>query len=139
MTWLLYKDACHDKLANVEESTRPLAKGKNQGNFGTNLRSVLPKTLYEQDCKLQIHVFLFFPLVSTDESIYPPSLVLFICISWPGLCIFKAPVAPKTIFTPFDKHLFIKRRHRHDLYFFSVLFSKLARIRQVTCSESSSI
>ena len=108
-------------------------------NFGTNLRSVMPTTFYEQDCQ-QIHDFLFFPLVNTGESIYlRPSVVLFICISWPGLCISKAPVAPKTIFTPFDKHLFIKRRHRHDLYFFSVLFSKLARIRQVTCSESSSI
>ena len=28
------KDACHDKLANVEESTRPLAKKKNQGFVG---------------------------------------------------------------------------------------------------------
>lgn len=64
-------------------------------NFGTNLGSVMPTTFYEQDCQ-QIHDFLFFPLVNTGESIYlRPSVVLFICISWPGLCISKAPVAQK--------------------------------------------
>ena len=112
-------------------------------HFGTNLRSVLPKTLYEQDCQ-QIHDFLFFPLVSTDESICLPSLVLFICISWPGLCISKAPVAPKTIFTPFDKHLFIKRRHRHDLYFFQCYFQNSrefgrSRVVNLVVSNESSI
>ena len=63
-------------------------------NFGTNLRSVMPTTFYEQDC-YQIHDFLFFPLVNTGESIYlRPSVVLFICISWPGLALAKL-LSPK--------------------------------------------
>ena len=63
-------------------------------NFGTNLRSVMPTTFTNRIAsKID---FLFFPQVNTDESIYlRPSVVLFICISWPGLCISKAPVAQK--------------------------------------------
>ena len=114
-------------------------------NFGTNLRSVMPTTFTNRIAsKID---FLFFPQVNTGESIYlRPSVVLFICISWPGLCISQqqSSCGPKTIFTSFDKHLFSKRRHRYDLLyltiFFFMLFSKLAKIRHVnTCSESSSI
>lgn len=36
-------------------------------NVGINLRRVMPKILYEQDCQ-QIHDLLFFPPVSTTES-----------------------------------------------------------------------
>lgn len=63
-------------------------------NFGTNLRSVMPTTFTNRIAsKID---FLFFPQVNTGESIYlRPSVVLFICISWPGLCISKAPVAQK--------------------------------------------
>ena len=63
-------------------------------NFGTNLRSAMPTTFTNRIAsKID---FLFFPQVNTGESIYlRPSAVLFICISWPGLCISKAPVAQK--------------------------------------------
>ena len=112
-------------------------------NFGTNLRSVMPTTFTNRIAsKID---FLFFPQVNTGESIYlRPSVVLFICISWPGLCISKAPVAPKTIFTPFDKHLFIKRRHRHDLYFFQCYFQNSrefgrSRVVNLVVSNESSI
>ena len=91
-------------------------------NFGTNLRSVLPKTLYEQDCQ-QIHDFLFFPLVSTGESIYlRPSVVLFIGISWPGLCISKAPVAPKQYLFLLISSSSLKGVIAMTFIFFSVIF-----------------
>ena len=51
MTWLFYKDACHDKLANVEESTRPLAKGKNQGFVRTVNEKIERHTYIKYDEK----------------------------------------------------------------------------------------